>query len=227
MTIHRQLLVCAGLATAAVSQATLWGGFDIIGGTIADNATLTSDITISGTNLIIDSLDQIVLAQITHSWVGDLRVRVTHLDSGVFVNLFQHVRIAGGTSGFGDDDNLGGAASGNYWFEDDTTLPTIESASPNTNANIADGFYRPVGQVDPNATTANNNTVFGSFAPFVGLAADATWRLEITDRAGGDTGTIAHWEIYGQGSPVPEPATIAALGLGAAALLRRRRKATV
>ena len=61
----------------------------------------------------------------------------------------------------------------------------------------------------------------GTFAGFNGMALAGTWTLKIWDQASGDTGAVGDWAF--NVTATPEPGTMAALGLGAVALIRRRR----
>jgi hypothetical protein len=89
-------------------------------------------------------------------------------------------------------------------------------------------FYADTGIVDPNNTNLDSNTTGIIYKPQVGTVGALSqgagvWTLSAQDLAGGDTGTIGRIKVHTAG--VPEPATLSALGLGALALLRRRRKA--
>jgi subtilisin-like proprotein convertase family protein len=79
------------------------------------------------------------------------------------------------------------------------------STSGNLNSAVSGLFYQASGG---NLSTLSH-TVGG------------TWTLFAEDLAGGDTGTIDQIRL----ATVPEPGTMIALGLGAAALVRRRRAA--
>jgi hypothetical protein len=48
--------------------------------------------------------------------------------------------------------------------------------------------------------------------------------MTVSDHAFGDIGAYGDWSVTGDYDAVPEPATMAVLGLGVAALIRRRRK---
>ena len=63
-----------------------------------------------------------------------------------------------------------------------------------------------------------------SFSGFAGSALAGNYQLQISDFEAGDTGALGSWSFNVTPQAVPEPTTMAALGLGAVALVRRRRK---
>jgi len=85
---------------------------------------------------------------------------------------------------------------------DRLTYDDVNGLGPRTNAISGNIPFSALGQ--NNATAAVLSTVGDSFG---------SWTAQ--------GGSVANPGLY---TPVPEPATMAALGLGAAALLRRRRK---
>jgi subtilisin-like proprotein convertase family protein len=110
-------------------------------------------------------LDLNLSLDITHTWVGDLGVRLRHNESALEVQLVD--RPGRGDSGFGssaDDMNI---------ILDDEAGATVEDGAPFT----IGGSYSPN---EPLST-------------FDGIDANGTWVLTITDAATGDTGTLNSW----------------------------------
>lgn len=167
------LTTAFGLAIATTSSASALT-FTGAGGSILDNSVLTTQITVTDTFDIDDVT--VSLLDLTHSFIGDLRVSLTHEETGTLVSLFQNV--GGGTDLNGDyrfnDDFTGdlvGLAGGGYGGEGDDTLPS------------GDYFPTEVGGVR-------------SFLDdFAGELAAGIWTLAIEDTAEGDTGTLGSWQL--------------------------------
>jgi subtilisin-like proprotein convertase family protein len=142
---------------------------------------------------------------IRHTWQGDISVTLTHLDNGTSAVLMNRPGTGAGFGGFGfSTDNFGNPATGaKFTFTDNAQLM----------------YQRP-------DTTAGVNNVAGPWRPenplsvFKGKEKWGTWELFVRDSAAGDLGTVLNFGLLMQN--VPEPATMALLGLGGLLMARRR-----
>lgn len=214
------------LAALAVSGSAFGFGFDIsggVGGGIPDGfggagndygAPLVITMNV-GTTGIITSLDLAGLNGLTHTWLGDLEVVLSH--GGVSVDLMdRNYRTT--QTGVGS----GGDLSGNYMFNNTLNGVSGSAGAFGTGANAAGTYNRWDG-----STGGGTSAAPGTFASFVGMALEGDWTITIRDGFAADVGSVQvenAMRIVGTANPVPEPATLAVLGIGAAALIRRRRK---
>lgn len=204
------------LALFAVTAAAMADPFTVNGAgfAIPDNDTAvggSSSGTWGGSGGAITSIDSVTLTGISHTFIGDLRVWLEH--NGQIFTLFQ--RPGTGTFGLGADLN------GTYTF-DLVSAQTLEQGG--AGATVTPGNYRAAHQTNELNLTPGNNTVMSDGTVFNGGSVLGAWTLHITDGAATDTGSLGQgWSATGTYSTVPEPASMAALGLGALALIRRRR----
>jgi lysyl endopeptidase len=140
------------------------------GASIPDNspAGLNSEIEISQAGQLLSlemSLD------ITHTWVGDLIINLTHVESGTTINLVE--RANGSNTTFGcSSENIQTNVS--------------DDAPVSLQMDCVDGG-NPVAYPEP-AYSPND-----PLASFVGQDIAGTWRLNVSDNAAADTGTLNSW----------------------------------
>lgn len=163
---------------------------------IPDNypAGATSIIAINDVRQIADlniSLD------ISHSWVGELVVRLAHLDTGKVITLIDR-------PGYPAADQ--GCSRGDIFtiLDDQLTLP-VENECAVYPAAIS-GIYTPT---DP-LSTFNNETILGN------------WALNVSDNALFSTGTLNRWCLAAGLSDSPPPPTPAPTPLALPANARVR-----
>lgn len=201
----RKIAVLAGLALAGSGFALDFSGpgFAIVDATTTENGVASSTITISGTGLTVTSLNSVTLTGLSHTFAGDLEIDLEHVATGTSVVLTSPPTTA--SANF----------NGTYTFVVNPGLSTIDEVTNGqpSSFNIPSGSYAP-------SAFGGNRTNYNAFN---GLALDSVWRLTITDFAPGDVGSLQSWGF--NVSAVPEPGTVAALGLGVAALLRRKKRA--
>jgi hypothetical protein len=222
------LLAITALATTSAFAQTLWynGDFDQrnggnVSGFSGFDSRIYDDFNVTGagwhvTGVFIDVISAIPQSDILNfSW---------EIRQGVGVGT-------GGTLLFSGTNNASVTATGNTGFG----RPEYRVAVTGLNLNLGAGTYFLGGKVGGNGTSNDMYVSTTSGANSVGTPAgnngnsfwDSTsfaisWQDTQTSLFG--TGT---WDLSMgvTGNPVPEPATMAILGVGALAMLRRRKKA--
>ncbi len=115
-------------------------------------------------------------------------------------------------------------ANGYYGGKNGVTPPGGPPFGYGTDVQVWDAFGTPTNWLNHIAGVGSNtNGTSGAFPPGSAATADGFMGLNIPiELAQGDTTTVTLLYTYGSDVPVPEPASLALLGLGAICLLRRR-----
>ncbi|MBE7515606.1 MAG: VCBS repeat-containing protein [Chloracidobacterium sp.] len=153
-------------------------------------AGVNINVPVSGVGTISDlnfSIDQVsggtcdgtsgnVNCGISHTWVGDIIIKVTSL-GGTTVAVYDRPGVPVPTSVGCSNNNLA-----NILLNDEGGLPAVETA-----CNTAGG----TSAVFPSGNYSPNNPM----SAFDGENADGTWVVNISDNAGGDTGTARAFSL--------------------------------
>jgi len=141
------------------------------GGSIPDGSGSFQDEIVIKDNFPVSSVD-VTLKNLTHTWVGDLVVRLHHVESDTVVDLFRRPgQRQFSSSGYCNDLN------GDYSFNN--------NSRKNFEAAAAEYAVIPSG----NYAAAQPLSVLG------GLPSAGTWRLIINDCAAGDSGCLGSWSL--------------------------------
>jgi len=208
-------ILLGAVGFGATITHTSVGGMTISSG---EPSTQSVDILFTDSRLITGGL-QVTINSFTHSWVGDLSLTLTHVDTGTNVSLMQRPgRLITATSGAGHSADFGGT----YTFAD-TGATTVAAWTAANNGVVPSGTYR----ASEDQGSSDDVAILIASA-FNGQAAGGTWRLTVADAAEGDGGGFTNWTVQmnvaDEVSGIPEPGTWTLLsgGLALVAVLRRR-----
>ena len=193
-------------------------GGALIDATSSGNGNFISDIVvIAPATEIIQSFNSVTLTGLTHSWIGDLEILLTNVESGAEVAL---------TS---PPDDSEADFNGTYTFLVDPSLQTVDEA---TSGLASDAVVRPGVYAISSFGGGTDNGSHENFGAFVGLGIGGTWRLSITDFVVEDSGTLSSWQFNATTRNIttaaPEPGSLALAGIllpGMVMIARRRRVA--
>ena len=142
-------------------------------GTASNDLVIPDDISISDLNFYVDA---------THSWVGDLAFVLERVDLATVTTPINQPGVPATTFGCSGDNY-------DVTIDDEGTDGNVETTCLGAPPAIAGSL---VGGDPANASL---------LTAYDGLSTAATWRLTVSDNAGGDTGTLNDWCIE-----VPAPA---------------------
>ncbi len=167
-TISNASTATVGFVTTTEARALTFVGN---GGNIPDGNGIFQDEIIVTDNFKVSNVT-VTLKNFVHTWVGDLAVRLRHVETGTVVDLFRRPgQPKFSSSGYSNDLN------GDYSFGDHFT-GNFEVAAAG-NSVIPSGKYTSV----------------QSLLAFRGLSSAGTWQIIINDYSAGDSGSLGAWTL--------------------------------
>ena len=133
-----------------------------------------------GDNRIITDLD--VTLDVNHTWIGDLRLQLTHIDSNTEITLINRPGYPASQYGCGNDNIR-------TILDDEITSP-VENKCAASPAAIS-GIYQPQNPL----------------VQFDGISIAGTWTLNVADVYPNDAGSLRNWCLVASISAVPPPPT--------------------
>ena len=184
--------------------ATITAGF---GGKEGGVGGATSSIFVSQGDDRVQSLNSITIRGLDFTYAGVMTVGLIHVPTNTFAYLWD----GSGTEAV--------ELHGDYTFVIDDSLMTLPEAAEKLNDfdTLPSGTYAAMGFAPETPQRVN-------WDDFVGIPLSGEWMLSMTNVSMDDQGNFDSWEFNVTSAPVPEPATLAVLGAGALAVMRRRRR---
>jgi MYXO-CTERM domain-containing protein len=159
---------------------------------------------------------------VTHTWQGDLRIWLRHVDSGNEIYLINRAGVWPGVSTFGySTDNFGNLATGEQMLFNDAGAGTYNRAERGGIQGTA-GVNNVVGKWLADDAPFDGFGGGNMLSMFNGQDKHGTWQLWAADFAGGDLGAIREFSLY-FGKAAPAPSALALLGMAGVVGVRRRR----
>ncbi len=201
-----------------------------------------TDNSPAGVNVDIAVADTFSLSQFTsvslsfapaHTWAGDVIATLTHVPSGRTITLFRRIGV-NSASTVGDSSDLGGTYTFSNILAVTGATRLIDAAdAAGATAVIANGVYRPTTNslVGSGTSAFSGETITNLNTTFDGLSSvSGTWRLNVSDSAGLDSGTLSGFSFTVVTPPVvvPETSSLVLSVFGATVsgmvVIRRKRK---
>lgn len=155
------------VTTVAPEYSIFMGG----GGNIPDGNGSFQDEIVVKENFCIGEV-KVTLQNFVHTWVGDLVVRLRHLETNTVVDLLRRPgQPKFSSSGYCSDLN------GDYSFNNYSDLDFEVAAAKH--------------QLIPSGNYASAQ----SLSTLGGMSSTGTWRLIINDCSAGDSGSLGSWKL--------------------------------
>ncbi|HRP61723.1 MAG TPA: MYXO-CTERM sorting domain-containing protein [Phycisphaerales bacterium] len=215
-----------GLAQAGTGFSYTNGGNNLAipdgTGTDVGGQPVFLQLTTNEPNYIIKDLNVGIIA--THTWQGDVRIWLEHVESGQTIYLINRPGRILPTSTFGySNDNFGNNTTLTEMIFDDSANGTYNIAARGGVGPAAPGTTNVTGSWRADDIAFEGFGGNSNLAQFNGMALVGTWRLWAQDFAGGDTGALRQFSLYFTANEIPAPGALALLGLAGLAGARRRR----
>ena len=117
---------------------------------------------------------------INHTWVGDIIIKITPPDGAPTVSIFDRPGVPTVSTVGCNNNNIGAIL-----LNDEGGFPAVEVQGNPSSAACNTAFLFPTGSFSPN----------NPLSAFDGENANGTWTINVSDNAGGDTGSVQRFSF--------------------------------